>query len=442
MTPAQQHSTPRERALARLAFALNALALLHALMAAGIALVPLALPEAGAWLMPATWDAQTTPLSLPILLTSALLWGLAGAWAFLGLGVVAQEGWVWAFALALGAGSAVLGALGFGVAWLSVGGAIFALVNLWRLRGAFRMNPVTLKELRGRMRGVRAFAVIGVFLAMMGAFTVLLYLLSLSRLSGTAVVETGQLGRDLFRGVMALELALVILIVPSLTVSAVSGEREQQTYDLLATTLLPAPAFLMGKLSSALGYVGLLVLSAVPLQSVAFLFGGISALEVLLGVVGLMATAFILATLGLWMSATQERTLNATVRVYTLTLGWLFGVPLLMGLVNALLGKPIFTTLTQAGAYGNALAGVGTLELTPMQESLAIYADLLYSGLNPLLTAHYTQEAITAHEQAVTVSIRLASNGETLAVLVPYLVLGIAALGVGALTLWRATRKL
>jgi hypothetical protein len=44
-----------------------------------------------------------------------------------------------------------------------------------------------------------------------------------------------------------------------------------------------------------------------------------------------------------------------------------------------------------------------------------------------------------ANEQAVTVSIRLASNGETLAVLVPYLVLGIATLGVGALTLWRAT---
>ena len=52
---------------------------------------------------------------------------------------------------------------------------------------AFRMNPVMLKELRGRMRGVRGFAIITIFLSLMSFFTLLLYLLRLP--SGGVVVD-------------------------------------------------------------------------------------------------------------------------------------------------------------------------------------------------------------------------------------------------------------
>jgi len=306
------------------------------------------------------------------------------------------------------------------------------------------MNPVTVKELRGRMRGVRSFAVIGVFLALLGAFTVLLYLLSLSQLAGTSVVEAGQLGRGVFRGVMGLELVLVILIVPSLTAGAITNEKERQTYDLLSTTLLSGGALLMGKLWSALGYTSLLILAAIPLQSIAFLFGGVSLTDVAIGVVGLLATALLLASLGIAISASTSRTLTATVRVYGATLFLIVGVPFLAYIVNGALGEPVFTTLSSYGAYGNALQGVRAFDVPVDYETVAITADLVVSGLNPLLAALYTQEALTLHEQAFSFEVQLVSSGENFRVLVAWVVMVIgylvASVAMVTWAIWRVGR--
>ena len=76
---------------------------------------------------------------------------------------------------------------------------------------AFRLNPVMVKELRGRMRGVRGFAIITVFLTLMSFFTLLLYLLQVPR---GGVVVTGELGRQLFIGVLFIELMLIIFHRP------------------------------------------------------------------------------------------------------------------------------------------------------------------------------------------------------------------------------------
>ena len=130
--------------------------------------------------------------------------------------------------------------------WSTVG-----LMTIGDLR-AFRLNPVMVKELRGRMRGVRGFAIISVFLTLMSFFTILLYLL---RVPAGGVVVTGDLGRELFIGVLFIELMLIIFIVPALTAGAITTERERKTYDLLQTTLITKATFVVGKMQSALGYI-------------------------------------------------------------------------------------------------------------------------------------------------------------------------------------------
>ena len=202
---------------------------------------------------------------------------------------------------------------------------------------AFRVNPVMLKELRGRMRGVRAFAVMTVYLGLMSGFTTLLYLVysSFTRTSGSAAA--GEIGRVLFLGVVGIELLLIIFIAPAFTAGAITGERERQTYDLLQTTLLATPSFVIGKLESALGYILLLLLSGIPLQSIAFLFGGVSELELVLSFVILMVTAIALGTVGIYFSAAMPRTLVASVRAYSVILGAMFVAPVLLsGVLNVI----------------------------------------------------------------------------------------------------------
>ena len=194
--------------------------------------------------------------------------------------ILAQEMWsVVCCWLAIALNLAALVWLGFAPSVLAVAPLLAAgVLTLGDLR-AYRINPVMLKELRGRMRGARGFAIITIFLTLMGFFTLLLYLLQIPQ---GGVVVTGELGRELFIGVLFIELMLIIFIVPALTAGAITNERERKTYDLLQTTLITKATFVVGKLQSALGYIVLLLLSAVPLQSIAFLFGGVSEAELLL----------------------------------------------------------------------------------------------------------------------------------------------------------------
>ncbi|MBL8056625.1 MAG: ABC transporter permease subunit, partial [Anaerolineales bacterium] len=185
------------------------------------------------------------------------------------------------------------------------------------LREWLTRNPVALKELRGRMRGPRAFVVLSVYLLVMSAFITLLYGVYLA--SNTSVFSRPDrilLGKFVFGSVVGIETLLVCFIAPAFTVGAISGERERQTYDLLRTTLLSERALVWGKLISALSYIFLLLLAALPLQSLAFLLGGVAPEEVVIGTLLLVATAFLFSTAGVFFSSLMRRTLGATILTY------------------------------------------------------------------------------------------------------------------------------
>lgn len=294
----------------------------------------------------------------------------------LAVGILARETWslagVWILVVA---NIAVLILLGFTPALLTIGAAVWAGIVISRDTRAFRINPVMLKELRGRMRGVRAFVVLSVYLGLMSAFLALLYLIyePINRASGSAAA--GEVGRILFMGIVGIELMLIIFIAPAFTAGAITGERERLTYDLLKTTLLPSPSFVIGKLESALGYVLLLLLSAIPLQSIAFLFGGVTELELILSLVLLAVTAVALGTVGIYFSAVATRTLSASVRAYTTTLVATFGVPLVLSVILNLITNTIRA-------------------LPSTLEAIFIYINDFLVSMNPIAAALTTQQLL------------------------------------------------
>lgn len=285
------------------------------------------------------------------------VWALAGVWILVAVNVLAV----------------VL--MGFTPAIVTIIAAVWGGIIVSRDVKAFRTNPVMLKELRGRMRGVRAFVVLSVYLGLMSAFLALLYLIyePINQRNGSA--SAGEVGRILFMGIVGIELMLIIFIAPAFTAGAITGERERLTYDLLKTTLLPTPSFVIGKLESALGYVLLLLLSAIPLQSIAFLFGGVTELELVLSLVILAVTAVALGTVGIYFSATASRTLAASVRAYTTTLIATFGIPLVLAVLLTFVS--------------NALRG-----LPSTVEAIIIYVNDFLTSLNPIATALATQQLL------------------------------------------------
>jgi ABC-type transport system involved in multi-copper enzyme maturation permease subunit len=203
-------------------------------------------------------------------------------------------------------------------------------------------NPVALKELRSRMRGRRAFVVLTVYLLLMSLFILLVYLAYLAASRDSFGPSSRQAGKAVFAAVLAAEVFLVIFVGPAFTSGAISGEKERQTYDLLRTTLLPARALVSGKLISALSYVYLLILVSVPLQSIAFMLGGVSPIEVLLSqfLVGLSAVTF--ALIGLFFSSAMRSTLTATITTFGAAMFLTFAVPMFAGIAAAVLGQVVF----------------------------------------------------------------------------------------------------
>lgn len=189
-------------------------------------------------------------------------------------------------------------------------------------------SAVGVKELRGRMRGKRAFVLLTIYLVILGGFAWMIELLleqALSNNFGAQTFATAQIGRGVFIALLLLETLLVMFLAPAFTAGAISLEREKQTIDMLITTPISSLAIVLGKLFSALTYVFLLIFASIPLTALVFVFGGVAPEDVVKGYVMLLVTAIGLGCIGLFCSALFRRTQAATVVTYFLVLALTLG---------------------------------------------------------------------------------------------------------------------
>ncbi len=212
-------------------------------------------------------------------------------------------------------------------------------------------NPVTVKELRSRMRGRKAFVVLTVYLLVMSLFILLIYAAFAAGSSDPFGPNARDVGKAIFAAIVGVQVFLVVFVGPAYTASAISGEKERQTYDLLRTTLLTAKRFVSGKLLSSLAYVFLLILAAIPLQSIAFLLGGVSFLELFVSQIVLLAAAVAFAMWGLFCSASFRSTMAASVAT--------FGGALFITLITPMLGGLFIAIISPLLALSATLSWVG-----------------------------------------------------------------------------------
>ena len=186
------------------------------------------------------------------------------------------------------------------------------------------------KELRTRMRGLRAAVVVTVYLLLLsGVGGIMLYIQLQQFRSGFNPVTAAEAGFQIFATLSLFQLLLVVFIVPGLTGAAIAGERDRQTLDLLLSTQVSALWIVLGKILASLSYVVLLMVAALPLFSLVFLFGGVSPEQVALAFVISLVSALTLGVIGVFLSVLIRRGPTATVVAYGVTFVMLIGTPLL-----------------------------------------------------------------------------------------------------------------
>jgi ABC-type transport system involved in multi-copper enzyme maturation permease subunit len=217
-------------------------------------------------------------------------------------------------------------------------GAATAQPRRWRspfsglARTAGGIGAVGVKELRGRMRGRRAFIILTIYLLLLGGFAWMVELIMERTYSfgfgGNGSYATAAIGQGIFAALLMLETLQVAFLAPSSTAGAISMEREKQTLELLVVTPISSLAIVLGKLLSALVYVWLLIAASIPLTAVVFVYGGVAPEDVLRGYLVLIVTALGLGSFGLFCSSLVKRTQAATAitifGVLAMTIGSIF----------------------------------------------------------------------------------------------------------------------
>jgi len=289
---------------------------------------------------------------------------------------------------------------------------------------AILQNPVTMKELRSRMRGRRAFVVLTVYLLVMSLFLSLVYLAYASA-SGTRFgPDSRQAGKAMFATVLGVEVFLVIFIAPAFTAGAITGEKERQTYDLLRTTLLPANWFVLGKLLSALSYVFLLIFASIPLQSISFLLGGLSVEELVIGQLLVLAAAVVFALFGLYCSSVMRSTLAASVVTFGGALFWTIGLPILIFMFVGFFGSVIFTS-----------------SIGRVTESILYYIGLALVTTNLPATMIATEVVLLQENSLFFFKIPLSSSSGSLTLLSPWSLFLIVYILIALFLYWACVRR-
>jgi ABC-2 type transport system permease protein len=201
------------------------------------------------------------------------------------------------------------------------------------IRASSGITAIIVKELRGRMRGRRAFIVLTLHVLLLTVFAWMFQRLNEESLAnqgfggfgGQATYASASVGRGIFIGLMMLQTLMVAVLAPAATAGAISSEREHQTLELLAVTPISSLAIVLGKLLSALAWVFVLILASIPVTALVFVFGGVAPDDMLRAYTVLFATVIGLGSVGIFFSTVTRRTGASTGLTFVVTLVLMVG---------------------------------------------------------------------------------------------------------------------
>jgi ABC-type transport system involved in multi-copper enzyme maturation permease subunit len=166
-------------------------------------------------------------------------------------------------------------------------------VDLWQSEP----NPLWIRELRQSARLPRTQVVLTLLtIAMTLIIAVIGGLVSV----WNSPADTGVI---IFQTFFSLAYFLVTLIGPAVAANSIASEREGRTWEAVLLTGLPPGVIARGKFLSAFTAISMYLVMLAPVGALPFLFGGVTATEVVVAFAGLFLLALLSIAFGLAMSS-------------------------------------------------------------------------------------------------------------------------------------------
>lgn len=180
-------------------------------------------------------------------------------------------------------------------------------------------NPVLQRELLVNLRMVRAFVLLFVYQALLGAVVYFAWPQD-THLDLTANSENARQTRALVDLFFIGQYVLASMMAPSFAAGSITGEKERHTYEMLLASPLRPAAIVLGKLIAALTHLAVLIFASLPIVMLCLPLGGVHLSELLAAYLGLILSVITFGMISVACSAFFQRTSAALVVSYLLIL--------------------------------------------------------------------------------------------------------------------------
>ncbi len=177
-----------------------------------------------------------------------------------------------------------------------------------------RWNPIVKKDLQVTARSMRLSW--GLFAY--NVVLVLAFLLALAVIQSASSSYYNQ--KNIYSYLIALfpvlavaQVCIVALIVPIITASSISGEKERQTFDIMLTTCMSPFSIVLGKVISAVIRILFFVAAGMPIMSLAFVVGGLAWSNLLYFVLAIILLSVLSGSIGIFCSSFCRKSIAAVV---------------------------------------------------------------------------------------------------------------------------------
>lgn len=175
-------------------------------------------------------------------------------------------------------------------------------------------NPIVKKDLQVTARSMRFSWALFAY----DAVLVLVFLLSVAviQANGDNYYSSSNIYSSLIYLFPVLALAqvfIVALIVPVITASSISGEKERQTFDIMLTTCMSPFSIVLGKVISVVLRILFFVAAGMPVMALSFVVGGLAWSSLFYFVLTIILLSVFSGSIGILCSSFCRRSISAVV---------------------------------------------------------------------------------------------------------------------------------
>ncbi len=184
-------------------------------------------------------------------------------------------------------------------------------------------NPIWMREMRQSLRLGRTPWILLVL-----TLTISLVLCTAGGVAASERMSPAQVGSGLFQAFFSFGYMVVVVVGPAVAANGIAAEREGRTWEAVLLAGLDANELTRGKFLAAYTTLALYIVTLAPIGALSFLFGGVTATEVVVAFAFLFLVAALSVAFGLAVSSLMQSLRGAL--VVTLALAVFIG-PMLYG---------------------------------------------------------------------------------------------------------------